>query len=594
MSKRQTLFNDVEALYKSLSSQRRKELLLTIIALIIGAMAEVITVGAVVPFLAIVTSNNSPGYVSGLVSWIDWGATLLGLSRLAFAATILCVVAILSTLVRMWLSWLTYRFAFSWAHDMALRLYGQVLQQPYSYHIDNNSAVTLSALDKIQQMLAHVILPGILAFTSLGVAVCMIIALFALDPVIAFGTCALFGILYFATSALSKRKLNENSTIIARSITSRVQSVQEGLGGIRDIILDGSHDTFLSNFERFDQKFRRAQTVNYFISSAPRFVLEASSVVLIAVLALYLSFQPGGVTGALPTLGAMAVGAQRLLPLSQQVYASWSQYIGSQAIVRDVLSLTGDNFQSRKSEEIRPLSFRKEIRLEGVSFQYSSGDRPALFDVDLIIPKGSRIGLIGESGSGKSTLVDILMGLLEPSEGHIFIDNIQLDAGLRRAWQREIAHVPQAIFLADSSISSNIAFGRSGDDIDIQRVEDAANGAELHQFIANTADGYASEIGEGGVKMSGGQRQRLGIARALYKRASVLVLDEATSALDDKTEMSVMESIGKLDKDLTVIIIAHRLSTLKDCDMIVKIAGGQVTQTGSYADLIAGAPASST
>ena len=590
MSRDISLAHAARELYQHLSAARRREFALTLLLMFVGAIFEVATIGAVIPLLAVVTSEHPVGMAATAINLLDRVALPLHLPRVAVATLVLCGVAIASALLRMWLSWTTFRFAFTAARDMSATIYGRVLRQPYPWHVLHNSAETVAALDKVQQVLAYVILPGMLALTSIGVALFMIAALVALDPVIAAVSVALFALLYIATSLATNRRLERNSTIISASIAGRIQAVQEGLGGIRDVILDRSQPVFLAKFMELDRRFRDAQTVNYFISAAPRFILEASSVILIAILALYLAGQPGGVVGALPMLGAMAVGAQRVLPLAQQIYASWSQYQGSRALVADVIELMGEADAPVLPDlvgDVMPL--KREIAFQGAGYRYPTGDRPALYDVDLVIAKGERIGLIGESGSGKSTLADLLMGLLDPTFGALRVDGHLIDADAKPNWQRQIAHVPQGIFLADGSLAANIAFGQADGDIDMDRVRNAATRAELDTYIASLPDSYATQVGERGVRMSGGQRQRLGIARALYKRASVLVLDEATSALDDRTEASVMQSIDRLGDDLTIVMIAHRLSTLRKCDRIIRVADGRIVASGTYDEIVANA-----
>lgn len=563
--------------FRQLSRGLRRDFWLTMGLLFVGALFEVATVGAVVPFLALMTSSNPSGTGAAALGFVDHLAGILDMDRLPAAALILCLVALTSAAVRLWLSWVTYRFVFTAAREMSMQLYSRVLNQPYPYHIVHNSAQTIGALDKIQQVMAYVIMPGMLALTSAGVALFMIAALVALNPLVAIGSCVTFGAIYLVTNLATKRHLDRNSRIISSAITARIQAMQEGLGGIRDVILDRSQEIFVDKFNRIEHSFRQAQTVNYFIASSPRFVLEAASVILIAALALAVAGTQDGIVGALPVLGAMAIGAQRLLPLLQQIYASWSQYQGSRTLVTDVLSLMrAPGAELREENPNLQVDFARAITLQDVSFQYPEGDGPALRSVDLTIPKGARIGLIGESGSGKSTLVDVIMGLLEPQQGKLLIDGKHIDSKLTAAWQRKIAHVPQNIFLADTSIAANIAFGQTEDAIDMDRVAAAATGADLERFIATLPEGLSTNVGERGVRMSGGQRQRVGIARALYKQAAVLVLDEATSALDSQTEESVMSAIRGLGADLTIIMIAHRLTTLDGCDRIVKLADGRV------------------
>jgi len=390
-------------------------------------------------------------------------------------------------------------------------------------------------------------------------------------------------------SAVTRRRLERNSQILAESYDRRIQIVQESLGGIRDIIIDGSQPLYLDMFKRVDLQMATARANTAFIGAAPRYVIEALGITVIAGLAVLLSSRTSGFAGALPILGALALGAQRLLPLLQQIYFGWSTAQGNQAVVDQVLDLFRLPLPRQRADAIaRPrLPFERSIEFDRVSFRYEARREAALEDISFTIPNGSRLALVGKTGSGKSTLADLLMGLLVPTSGRILIDGVELGDEAREAWRRSIAHVPQSIFLADTTIARNIAVSVDDDALDMGRVEEAAAKAQLHDFIGSLPDGYRTLVGERGVRLSGGQRQRLGIARAIYRKAPVLVLDEATSALDDETEAAVMRALDTLEAEgRTVIMIAHRLSTLAGCDIAARLERGRLVQFGSYAELI--------
>jgi ATP-binding cassette subfamily B protein len=315
--------------------------------------------------------------------------------------------------------------------------------------------------------------------------------------------------------------------------------------------------------------------------------MEAMGMVLIAALAYGISRSAQGIAAALPVLGALAVGAQRLLPALQQVYSGWAGIVGSQASLAKVLELLDQPIAADALPTSQnALIFKKEVRFSEVRFRYAP-DAPWVLDrFNVTIRKGTRVGFVGSTGSGKTTVLDLLMGLLAPSEGQLLVDGVPIVGDRVRPWQRAIAHVPQSIFLADTSIAQNIAFGVPPHAIDLDRVRQAAKRAQIAEFIENRPDGYDARVGERGVQLSGGQRQRIGIARALYKQASVLVFDEATSALDSATEQSVMDAIDGLDRELTILLIAHRLSTVRRCDTIVEIGEGRVIAQGTFGDLL--------
>jgi ABC-type multidrug transport system fused ATPase/permease subunit len=326
------------------------------------------------------------------------------------------------------------------------------------------------------------------------------------------------------------------------------------------------------------------------VGASPRYGVEALGMVFIAGLGYMLAATSGSVNGvasAIPVLGAMALGAQRLLPVVQQIYYAYIGIKGNQSSTQDALDLLDQPMPEHAYvQPTKPMAFCAEINLKDLGFRYNSRAPWVFRHLNLQIPKGSRVGFIGVTGSGKSTLLDVVMGLLPPTEGALLIDNNAVIPKNTRAWQAHISHVPQAIYLSDTSITENIAFGVPAELIDLSRVKRAAQQAQIAQTIEGWSDGYRTLVGERGVRLSGGQRQRIGIARALYKKANVIIFDEATSALDSETEAAVMQALETLKRDVTIFIIAHRLSTLKGCDRIVKLDGGNIWAQGTYQHMI--------
>jgi ATP-binding cassette subfamily B protein len=407
------------------------------------------------------------------------------------------------------------------------------------------------------------------------------------EPVISIAAFGGFSLIYGAVIWITRTQKIRISQRIARESTQVVKSLQEGLGGIRDVLIDGSQAAYCQIYRSADKPLRRAQGSNQFIAQAPRYGVEALGMVLIAWLAYTLAQQSDGMAKAIPVLGALALGAQRLLPALQSVYASWSSIQGGQASLQDTLDLLDQPLPDYADQPIaKPLPFREQIKLQQLSFQYDPQGPWILKNVDLIIPKGSQVGFIGTTGSGKSTLLDIVMGLLQPTQGMLLIDDQAIGSGNHRAWQTHIAHVPQAIFLADSTIEENIAFGVPKDQIDPELVRQAAQHAQIADSIDTWPKQYQTFVGERGIRLSGGQRQRIGIARALYKQADVIIFDEATSALDNETEQAVMQAIDGLGRDVTLLIIAHRLTTLKNCTLIVELSDTGIKRTGTYEAIV--------
>jgi ABC-type multidrug transport system fused ATPase/permease subunit len=581
------LINTLSHLTASLPSRRRKQLVLLLALMIIGALAELISLGAIVPFLAIladpVQALQRP-VVAQVVSTLGlnsanrvedvrWHLTLL------FAGA-----AVASGLVRFMLNYATAKINFGIGHELGAEVYRRTLYQPYTAHVARNSSVVMGGINKVD-----VIIPVIFSLLTICggfiMAIFIITALVLIDPMVATLALLGFGGIYSAVSFFSRNRLARNSRTINLVVNTRMQSMQEGLGGIRDVLLDHSQPIFVDRFNRIDFALRQAQASNTIIGPSPRFAVEALGMVLIALLGYNMITVGGGITAAIPTLGALALGAQRLMPLLQQIYSGWVMVAGNRQVLVDVVNLLKQPVAEETQKQLKPLPFTRDIRLVDVSFRYQQHLPMVLHNIELTIPKGARVGFIGTTGSGKSTAIDLLMGLLQPSTGQILVDGIPLTGATQLAWQRNVAHVPQTIFLADASYAENIAYGVPHDQIDHARVREAAQQAQISEFIEAGVGGYMAMVGERGVRLSGGQRQRIGIARALYKQASVLVFDEATSALDSETETIVMQALNNLKIDLTVLVIAHRLTTLSNCDVIYRMDQGRIVEVGGYNEI---------
>jgi ATP-binding cassette subfamily B protein len=556
--------------------------------MVLSAFAEVVSLGAVLPFLGILTAPQAI-FRYRVVAQIAHALGITTPHQLLLPLTIaFATIALIAGAIRMLLLWVSTRFTFAAGADLSIEVYRRTLYQPYRVHVARNSSEVLSGItNKVGGTVLGVLLPFMTLISAMMLLVAMPLALIAINPMVAIVATLGFGTSYGVITWLSRRRLRSNSERISNEQTQVIKAIQEGLGGIRDVLLDGTQPVYCDVYRRADQLLRRAQGDNVFIGQSPRYAMEALGMMLIAALAYGLSRQDQVVASTLPILGALALGAQRLLPALQQAFAAWASIAGSQAYLADTIVLID---QPLPAEMLQPapaaLPFREAIRFSAVRFRYSDAGPWVLDELNLVIPRGARVGLVGGTGSGKSTTLDLLMGLLTPTEGEVIVDGEVLFGSRIRAWQRTIAHVPQSIYLADTTMTQNIAFGVPREAIDMQRVRQAAQQAQIAEFIESGPRGYDALVGERGVRLSGGQRQRIGIARALYKRASVLVLDEATSALDNATERSVMDAIEALHRDLTILIIAHRLTTVRRCDTIVELQRGRVVAQASYEELL--------
>ena len=521
---------------------------------------------------------------------LSWGVT--SADQLILPLTIaFALAALIAGAIRIFLLWVSTRLASASGADLSIEAYRRTLYQPYYVHLARNSSSVLSGIDKVSGVVFSVMLPFLSLISSTLVLVAIMLTLLAIDPVVASVAAFGFGASYALITWVSRQRLRRNSNCIANEQTQVIKALQEGLGGIRDVLLDSTQQVYCDVYRQADLPMRRAQGNNVFIGGSPRFALEALGMVLIAALAYALSQQAGGMATALPVLGTLALGAQRLLPALQQIYGAWASIAGSHALLADALALLDQPLPVELPHQIpAPLPFHESIRFDAVRFRYTSDGPWVLDGLNFTIPKGARVGFVGSTGSGKSTTLDLLMGLLLPTQGELLIDNQPISGNRLRAWQRSIAHVPQSIYLADTTLAENIAFGVPLEFIDFGRVKQAASQAQIAEFIESSPQGYHAYVGERGIRLSGGQRQRIGIARALYKQASVLVFDEATSALDNATEQLVMDAIDGLNRDLTILLIAHRLTTLRRCDTILELEHSRVVAHRTYEQLIERSP----
>ena len=572
-------------LWGHLGRRRRLQLGVLLLVMLASSAAEVLSLAAVLPFLAVLANPEALWSQPLVQQWaprlgIASAQELLLPITIAFAAA-----ALASGAIRLLNLWLNGRLAAAIGSDLSCEAYRRTLYQPYAVHLARNSSDLIASISSdVGRVIGLVLNPLLLLLSSGLIAFSLMLTLLAIDWAMALGAGLLVALVYAAAMAASRRPLQQLSRRTVSLNRALIQALQEGLGAIRDVLLGGTQDFYARTYRQADQPLRRVSADAAFLSTYPRLVLEPVGMALIAVMG-YLLVRQQGVARALPLLGALALGAQRLLPVVQKVYEGWAQSRNAKASLVSVLQLLEQPLQPGcQLPPPAPLLLQKSCRLDAVHFAYAPELPEVLRGLTLEIRRGERVGLIGSTGSGKSTTLDLLMGLLKPSGGRILVDGADLHDTSQpqrlQAWRAAIAHVPQSIYLADSSIAENIAFGVPGYQIDHVLVERAAQQAQIAGFIESSPQGYDSFVGERGIRLSGGQRQRIGIARALYRQARMLVFDEATSALDTATESGVMAAIEGLSRDLTIVLIAHRFSTLERCDRVIRLDRGVVIGDG--------------
>lgn len=578
---------NIKKLWKYLSRRRHNQFWLVLLLMIVSSFAEMVSIGLILPFLGALTAPEKVydhEMMQHLIQYLDISSP----NQIIFPLTLIFVIsAMLAGVIRLSLLYFMSRLSFSTGADLSIDIYRRTLYQDYSQHLNHNSSEVINGIiTKTNTVVSKVLAPMLTLSSSIILLLGITATLFVIDVVAASTALIGFGFIYWLVTLLTRKRISKNSLYIAEESTNMIKALQEGLGGIRDVIIDGAQEYYCDLYRKADLELRRSAFENAFIGASPHVVMTTIGMSLIAILAYTMSLRVDGITGAIPVLGALALGAQRLLPAVQQIYHSLTAVRGAKHSLQDVLNLLSEPVLEYASGDVRPVEFKDKIELTDLTFSYREEGVVILSGINLIIKKGETVGFIGPTGSGKSTLLDIIMGLLFVKEKSLRIDNADLNHKNYRNWQVHIAHVPQNIYLSDASIAENIAFGVKKININMDRVKKVAKQSMLTELIEGWSDQYETCIGERGVRLSGGQRQRIGIARALYKGADTLVLDEATSSLDNGTERLIMQEIENLDKNITILIVAHRLSTLKSCDKVVEIKNGKLRIVGSYEEVV--------
>ena len=582
-------------LIELLSPRERLLLGFLFAALLVVACLEMISVASVLPFLSVAAD---PGRIHSN-EWLAWIYDMFGftstngfLLALASASLLALIVTNASMAAAQWGQ---IRFALGRSHQLSCRLLKHYLAQPYVFFLRRNSMdLGKNILGETDQVTAVLIAALRLAAKAL-VVVAIVITLILFDPLLALVLTLAFGGAYGLIYVAMRRRLSRLGAERVKANRTRYQLAGEAFGAIKDVKLLGREQIFRSRFVGPSRRFNRCQASSLIISDLPRYALEALAFGGVLVIAIYLLLRGQGLQQTIPVLGFYAFAGYRLMPSLQQVFSSYTKLRYGEPAVdnlhrelnhdlnRPASNLKSSDPDAAGSAELLPLSGRLE--LDGVTLAYQDAEEPILRDITLSIEANSTVGIVGPTGSGKTTLVDIILGLLRPQAGEIRVDGIALTDANMRAWQNGLGYVPQHIYLTDDTIANNIAFGIPETEIDRDAVERAARIANIHDFITTKLpQGYDSPVGERGVRLSGGQRQRIGIARALYQDPAVLVFDEATSALDGETEAAVMEAINKLAGHRTILMIAHRLTTLESCQMLLRVKDGRVLTESNLPD----------
>ena len=577
---------NIHELFKFISNRRKIQILIYILLAMITSFFEVLSISTVIPFIGLLL-DPSKFYE---IPFNEFFLIFFNNSEisLSFYITIIFIFfAISAGIMRILMLWFQTRIGYAIGADLSIMLYTKIIYQNYDFHVNKNSSGLIASItEKSHAVVKNIIMPIIVLIGTSLMTISIVATLFYFNFLITFSSIIFICIFYISIILFTKKIIRKHSQIIDLFVTRRIKLIQEGLGGIRDIIINGSHNIFINMYRSSDLKLRRSQASAHIISNFPKYAIEAIGITLMAIFAYFLTNGKSNSYEIIPMLAAFALGAQRLLPVIQQFYFSWQTIKVSSNILSDTLILLNLKLPHDNKNQIEKLNFSKSIRLENLSFSYSNNNILVLEKINLNIDKGKKIGIYGKTGSGKSTLIDLIIGLINPTKGSLLIDEKIIDKQNSQSWRKNISHVPQFIYLSDNTIAENIAFGIPYNEIDFEKLYKVARMANIHNIILTMKDKYNTYIGEMGVRLSGGQRQRIGIARALYKDSDLLVFDEATSSLDNETERQIMKTIYDIKSNITMLIIAHRLTTLNGCDAVIKIDGGKIENIGTYENLI--------
>lgn len=578
-----------------LNARERRHAWIILCIIIVSALSTAAMVGSVIPFLSVLADPEKIRSVPLLAWGYEAGGFTSDYSFVVALAFGSLGIIIVSNLLMVARSWAVARFAEMRVHTLSSRLLAAYLKQPYEYFLNHHSGeMSTQILSESQEVVNRFIKPAGELIASAITVVAVVGVLVLVNPTVAIISFAVFGSLYGGTYLISRRTVDRYGRARAEANRARFKLANEALAGVKDIKLMCREGVYVDRFQPPSIRMARAVVAVSVIGQVPNYVMQAVAFGGVIILCLALLDPADLASGAaigeiLPLIGVFAFGGQRLLPELSRIYAGLtllnSGGAAVDAIYTDLTSLADPG--NLATPLPKPLGLKSELHLEKVSYIYPEADQAGIRDVTLTITVGEKIGIVGTTGAGKTTLADVILGLLRPNSGNLVADGTEVTEDNLRAWLQTVGYVPQDIFLSDASMAENIALGLTPEEINFEQLHCAARIAKIHQFITDEMpQGYNTLVGERGVRLSGGQRQRIGIARALYNEADLIIFDEATSSLDNLTERDVMAAIEMLPGDKTVMMIAHRLSTVRRCDRIAVMDRGALVDIGTWDELM--------
>ncbi|WP_431297621.1 ABC transporter ATP-binding protein [Tabrizicola sp. BL-A-41-H6] len=579
-------------IFSLLEAGERRRFWLLSLMMIAMALVEMVGISSVLVLLQVLSDPSSVAESRVFSAIFDMlGFSSIFAFQVCFALAVTALVLI-GLVVKASGTYALVSYSNMLGYSISSRLLSAYMHQPYGWFLNRNSAeVGKNVLGEVDRLVSSVLTP-LFRLTASAMLVAVIVGfLLLVDPVVTSISFGIIGGSYALIYLKLREKLRRTGEEMMRAFADRFKVSQEATGGIKDVKLLGLEDDYTRIYRIAAHRSAKGQATVGIISELPRFALEGITfAALLGIILLLLLRSGGNIADIVPLLGILAFSVMRLLPALQQIYHALATIRGGLAVLDEISTDYASAMSSRMpSQAPQPaLHLEHSLELSGIKFTYAQAARPALLGLDVIIPARTTVGIVGGTGAGKTTLVDVVLGLLTPDGGEIRVDGTLVTPANIRAWQKTLGYVPQSIFLTDDTIAANIAFGVPNEQIDMAAVERAARAAALHDFVkSDLADGYKTIVGERGVRLSGGQRQRIGIARALYRDPTLLIMDEATSALDNITERVVMEAVQNIRADKTIILIAHRLSTVRSCDIIFLMDKGRIAARGTYDQLVA-------
>jgi ABC-type multidrug transport system fused ATPase/permease subunit len=559
-----------------------------------SGLCETAGVASVIPFLAVLAQPDLALADPRIAAFVGFFGIVHGPAALALLGALVLLVLVATNAIAAMTTLKMLRFANRHGHTLAVRLLELYLRQPYAFILQRHTAeLQKNVLSEVYRITAGILVPGVQMIAKSFVVLFLLIFLLVADPVLALTVGLILGASYFTVFRVIRGLLLAAGRESVDSGTSRARHAQESLSGFKEIKLLAREREFVATFAASSLRWADAQAKAQALAALPRYAVEIVAFGFVLAVAIYLLATAGTVAQVLPMLGLYAFAGYRLIPALEQVFAGWValRYGGAtlEAVLRD-LEMGGSAATGVGRKPGAAIPFAREVALEGVGYRYPGAQEWAVRGLSLRIQRNASVAVVGPTGCGKTTVIDLLMGLLAPVEGRLTVDGAAIGGSQASDWQARIGHVSQQIFLCDEAVARNIAFGVPAGEIDMARVEAAARLARLHDFVVDLPQAYATVVGERGIRLSGGERQRIGIARALYNDPELLILDEATSALDNATESAVREALRALAGRKTVVMVAHRLSSVRDCDLIYVMEAGRIVAQGTYDELIASSP----